>query len=292
MTNQEIIAEISKIHRKFPRGAVAEAISRREEIIPELLRLLEHAQVNFEDYATRGENAGILTAIYLLAQFREKRAYPIIIGILSADITQIDAIFGVLLTEAMGRILASVCDGDVGLIHLLIENEELDEYVRSAGLDALVALVAQGINTREETMLYFLSLFEGKLERKPSMVWSSLVCSCLDIYAIEAERQIWRAYDDGLIDETDVDINDVINELKIGETLTLKKLSYDIHAKFIDNTTSELSRWLCLQEPEPKRTDWQEETWTPAPKPTGIKVGRNDLCPCGSGKKYKKCCLE
>jgi preprotein translocase subunit SecA len=29
-----------------------------------------------------------------------------------------------------------------------------------------------------------------------------------------------------------------------------------------------------------------------APKPvrTGAKVGRNDPCPCGSGKKYKKCC--
>jgi len=23
----------------------------------------------------------------------------------------------------------------------------------------------------------------------------------------------------------------------------------------------------------------------------GPKIGRNDLCPCGSGKKYKKCCL-
>jgi uncharacterized protein YecA (UPF0149 family) len=23
----------------------------------------------------------------------------------------------------------------------------------------------------------------------------------------------------------------------------------------------------------------------------GAKVGRNDPCPCGSGKKYKKCCL-
>jgi preprotein translocase subunit SecA len=23
----------------------------------------------------------------------------------------------------------------------------------------------------------------------------------------------------------------------------------------------------------------------------GKKVGRNDPCPCGSGKKYKKCCL-
>jgi len=22
------------------------------------------------------------------------------------------------------------------------------------------------------------------------------------------------------------------------------------------------------------------------------KVGRNDVCPCGSGKKYKKCCIN
>ncbi|HVQ75009.1 MAG TPA: preprotein translocase subunit SecA [Candidatus Binatia bacterium] len=27
------------------------------------------------------------------------------------------------------------------------------------------------------------------------------------------------------------------------------------------------------------------------PRATGTKVGRNDPCPCGSGKKYKKCCL-
>lgn len=26
------------------------------------------------------------------------------------------------------------------------------------------------------------------------------------------------------------------------------------------------------------------------PMITEVKVGRNDLCPCGSGKKYKKCC--
>lgn len=27
-----------------------------------------------------------------------------------------------------------------------------------------------------------------------------------------------------------------------------------------------------------------------APQPKAVKVGRNDPCPCGSGKKYKKCC--
>jgi uncharacterized protein len=36
--------------------------------------------------------------------------------------------------------------------------------------------------------------------------------------------------------------------------------------------------------------------WLPQRKAAGTirretgKVGRNDLCPCGSGKKYKKCC--
>lgn len=29
----------------------------------------------------------------------------------------------------------------------------------------------------------------------------------------------------------------------------------------------------------------------PTPQPGGVKLGRNDSCPCGSGQKYKKCCL-
>lgn len=28
------------------------------------------------------------------------------------------------------------------------------------------------------------------------------------------------------------------------------------------------------------------------PTPSSAKFGRNELCPCGSGKKYKKCCLK
>lgn len=30
----------------------------------------------------------------------------------------------------------------------------------------------------------------------------------------------------------------------------------------------------------------------PRKNPKSEKVGRNSLCPCGSGKKYKKCCLK
>lgn len=37
-------------------------------------------------------------------------------------------------------------------------------------------------------------------------------------------------------------------------------------------------------------SDAANELSKPAPKRSGPKVGRNDPCPCGSGKKYKQCC--
>jgi uncharacterized protein YecA (UPF0149 family) len=40
------------------------------------------------------------------------------------------------------------------------------------------------------------------------------------------------------------------------------------------------------EEPE----DWVDGQPQPAPAPAPLKVGRNDPCPCGSGKKHKKCC--
>ena len=33
-----------------------------------------------------------------------------------------------------------------------------------------------------------------------------------------------------------------------------------------------------------------EEEEKPKTVKKGTQVGRNDMCPCGSGKKYKKCC--
>jgi len=38
------------------------------------------------------------------------------------------------------------------------------------------------------------------------------------------------------------------------------------------------------------RQDYASTVFTPEPRRSTPKVGRNDPCPCGSGKKYKKCC--
>ncbi len=44
----------------------------------------------------------------------------------------------------------------------------------------------------------------------------------------------------------------------------------------VDEVTEEFSRAAAAAAAKPTRT--------------GPKVGRNDPCPCGSGKKYKQCC--
>ena len=42
---------------------------------------------------------------------------------------------------------------------------------------------------------------------------------------------------------------------------------------------------------ERKRVANPDESRGPSqPVVKGKKIGRNDQCPCGSGKKYKKCC--
>jgi len=43
----------------------------------------------------------------------------------------------------------------------------------------------------------------------------------------------------------------------------------------------------------PKKEDLKEMQISPTKKQMKTrKVGRNDPCPCGSGKKFKKCCLK
>ena len=38
------------------------------------------------------------------------------------------------------------------------------------------------------------------------------------------------------------------------------------------------------------RQDYASTVFTPEPRRSTPKIGRNDPCLCGSGKKYKRCC--
>ena len=74
---------------------------------------------------------------------------------------------------------------------------------------------------------------------------------------------------------------------------------FDAMISTIREDTARMILTVRLKTPEaPKREAVAKETGTTAsdatapkqPVKKGVKVGRNDPCPCGSGKKYKKCC--
>jgi hypothetical protein len=235
----------------------------------------------------------------LLAQFREPRAYPLLLRIALLPSNLIESLFDDFLTEHFGLVLASVCDGDLEGIKSLIENPAADQWVRGGSLGALVTLVAVGIKSREEILSYFAELFHGKLTDKNDIVWSELVAYSTDLYAPELLGDIEKAYEEGLVDPGFVGLNEVRRDLARGEEWALQQLASNSRHRLIDDTIKEMEWWDSFKEkpseervvvPAPRISNLPWEDDYTGYKRSSPKVGRNDPCPCASGKKYKKCC--
>ena len=200
MTVPEILKELEPYTGRFPMKAMKAAIKQREAITPELLRVLESVADNPSEFAKRKDYMVPLFAIFLLAQFREKAAYPLLAKIVSAPGEIPFDLFDDTITERLDQILASVYDGNPALLHGLVESEQVNEYVRSAALDAWVVMVHTGQLPREAVVEYFRSLFHGKLQRTPSYAWSSLACAVADLPAPELLEDVRAAYAADLVD--------------------------------------------------------------------------------------------
>ena len=102
------------------------------------------------------------------------------------------------------------------------------------------------------------------------------VWTLIDLAAVEAIDAIRDAFQRQAVDLSLVgDVEDVEIALGLRKRRTTRAPRY--HIGFPD----------LLDQPEAGGI--QHDTRV---SPQGGKVGRNDPCPCGSGKKYKKCCLQ
>ena len=314
MELEGILRELEFSTGRFPRDALEAAIAQREAVTPHLLRFIEHARENAEHLDGRAEGEpcfmGHIYAMYLLAQFRERAAYPLIVrffslpGEISLDMT------GDMVTEDLPNILASVACGDTAPIKEMVENPALNEWVRSAAVRAFLSLVAGGEMSREEAVAYYAELFRGKLERQHSAAWNSLATCACDLVADELREEIDKAFDDHLVESFFINREDVEGDMARDKERVREHLKRQ-HYRLIESTIQEMQWWDCFRRdrastwkgkatasPLP-RVDlggaadnaaslWGEEPVSPVRSEE--KPGRNDPCPCGSGKKYKRCC--
>lgn len=302
MEVDEIIAELSNYNGTFPREALVSAIAKRDEIIAELLMILERDTENIEALVGQDEYMAHIYAMFLLAQFREIRAYPIIYkffsvpGEISSDAT------GDLVTEFLPQILASVSCGDISLIMQLAENRTANKFVRMSALSSLLVLVNSGELIRENVVEYYRNLFRTRSSNEDPLFLTHLVVCLKDLYPEEAYAEIKQAYNDNLIYEDVIDLPDIDKVMAKGKENVLMKLK-NSRDQLITNTITEMEWWDCFQPQKwseyiPEKSDKTSSSLLFAnpirPVTTYVreerKIGRNDPCPCGSGKKYKKCC--
>jgi len=297
----EILRQFETASGSFARGAVEAAVARREEITPELLRVLEGSVDRAAELDAEGGYMAHLYAMFLLAQFRETRAYPLVVRFASLPGELLDSLCGDFITEDLGQVLASVSGGELQGIQSVIENEDADECARGAALSSLVTLVAAGQKSRDEIVSYFASLYRGKLVRESSHVWDVLVSYSADLYPAELLDDIERAYQDGLVDAGFIGFDDVQRDLAMGKDRVLARLADDPHRRLVEDTVKEMGWWACFRNDDKLRhaksgdrtsakADLHLETASLQFKRTNPKTGRNEPCPCGSGKKYKRCC--
>jgi hypothetical protein len=148
MTIESILNEFQQNRGYFPQEAVQEAIQQQEEITPHLLHSLQESVRQPSSPELEESSFLPLYAMYLLAQFRDQRAYPLIIDLCKLPRENLDNLLGDLITEALPSIIASVFDGNIEPIKSVIENASVDEFVRGSALQSLSILVYEGVLPR------------------------------------------------------------------------------------------------------------------------------------------------
>lgn len=199
----------------------------------------------------------------------------------------------------MPAILAGVFDGDVDAIKEIIENKRLYCFTRISALRVLTILVLDGKLQREYVMDYFRTLLK-EAKNEDEDVIGAIVSECCDLYPKEAMEEIKAAFKKGIVALDYIDLDYVKSVLKMPLDEVIEQSKKNWHCTMIDDIVYEFDDFCCFNDIDNvlEELGYDDETnydfnnsWDELkPIAKSTKVGRNDPCPCGSGKKYKKCC--
>lgn len=284
----------------LPRGAMRWVLDNWDEAAPGLLGVLER----FVDGTDRSEEAAnaLFFILHLAGERRETRAFAPLCR-LAKDAEAIEAVLGDGVTTTLEGILLSTYDGDLDTLKDVIEAAEADAYVRTGALEVLAYLAATGRVSRDEAEAYLLRLYDTLRPQHESFVWYGWTWA-VALLGLEAMSGVVRqAFARGLIDPM-VTNYDLFRE-DLGRTLAdperMAGFRHDRVAP-LEDAIGGLSGWYAFSAAAKQDRERRAlggngaglaAAATSQPVINPFKgVGRNDPCPCGSGKKFKKCCLQ
>ena len=235
---------------KLPRKILNQAIAQQEDITPLLIAEFIPAAEKLAEIDANPDYIGHLYALYLLAQFREPQAYQPIVDFVAIPGDTIMDITGDVVTEDLANILASVCDRNLAPIKQTIENTDVNEYVRSACMRALLVLVVEGELSRESVLEYFESIwpqFRQETDDDDDFIYHVLLMYSLDLCPHESLAEVIRQdFENKRVLPQWTDIESLDRAIDLGPEGSIKRLVKRNH-NFITDIIESIGWWACFQ---------------------------------------------
>lgn len=217
--------------------------------------------------------------LFLLGCLGDPRAMPTLLEVMQTQD------LGDYLTEGTASVLAALGPETVPVLASLLQDHGADPFVRNAAGRALylvgyASTEARGAVVEALTRVMREADLEDPADFSTAEMLADDVLRTGDPEAIAAVRDAFARglAHSGFTDESIVD--------RSGASEAWQRLSHDAPPIAHFEWASRAPRQAALS------TARSPMTFAPRSVPVRAspKVGRNDPCPCGSGKKYKKCC--
>lgn len=298
MTPDQILADFAG-REGFPRDAMAAAGAIREEMIPVFLDQIDRLLSDEPEAFSDADASAFLFVYFLLGEWRDARAYRPLTALLRQDPEFVDMLIGDAVTEGTARVIAGVCDGDLKPIFSVIEDPTADEFVRGQMIDALVLIARQRPELRPE-VLGHLERFPSANIDKPENLCGSWAFAVADLGLLHLEPQVREAFEQGWISSLEASFDFFQKQLRMAVEQGVSPWYQNTrNTRLIESAIDELSDWYSFSDDLPEDEAKHPPSGGALPRLLGAaferdgpKIGRNDPCPCGSGKKFKKCCLH
>ncbi len=300
MTPHQVLMEF-ETSRTAPVKAMQAALDAKEEMLPAFLAEFERASQTPWEQLPYADSYAIMLEI--LGEWADPRSYLALARFFRLDGVTLDSLLGDGITETADRVMAGVATDNLTPIFDIILDPDADIFIRSGMISALLRIAVES-SARQPAIAAFIEDFRSQAEPDvdPYLLgeWAFAV-AVLGLKHLEDDaRATITAYPSEISCYT---LNDFEEDLK--DSREDPSGSWFMRGALYPaaiNAIEEVSLWHCYSEEYIRQMEQEEaseasERHFPWQEPDISfnpyrDVGRNDPCPCGSGKKYKKCCLN
>ena len=234
-----------------------------------------------------------LHAFFLLKEIRAEESLKSLLTFLEGDSDFLHYWCGDHITVTLWQCIYTLGLSDTTLLKQFLLKPGIDTYSKSCVSTALCQITLHHPEKREEVLAIYKETFQhfSNADVEDNIIDSDFlgltICDALDCKMPELLPLIENLFVKGLVSiGISGNYNAVAKAFSEEDRIDHKR---DIQTVF-NLYDDVLTKWAGYKE-DSYDEDFEDDFYFPQQPIISEKIGRNDPCPCGSGKKYKKCCL-